>query len=109
MGGGGGLHRVPAFLNGVSQAYGPIASWHMLRGRFWFVDDAGLIETLMTAIGFVVEKGRGLRRKRRLLGLVPLPRDEQIYLNPRRPVTPALLRLPLGGLAPLTTALPHRS
>jgi cytochrome P450 len=99
MGGGGSLHRVPAFLTGVSQAYGPIASWHMLRGRFWFVDDAGLIETLMTASGYDVVKGRGLRRMRRLLGLGLLTSDEPMHLKQRRLVQPAFHRERVAGYA----------
>ncbi len=99
MGGGGSLHRVPAFLSGVSQAYGPIASWHMMRGRFWFVDDAGLIETLMTASGYDVVKGRGLRRMRRLLGLGLLTSDEPLHLKQRRLVQPAFHRERVAGYA----------
>src|ERR1700686_4714592 len=92
MGGGGGLHRVPAFLEGLSQTYGPIASWQMIRGRFWFVDDAGLIEQLMTASGYDVIKGRGLRRMRRLLGEGLLTSDEPLHLRQRRLVQPAFHR-----------------
>src|ERR1700682_336913 len=99
MGGGGGLHRVPAFVGGASQAYAPIASWHMLRRRFLFVDDAGLIETLMTASGYDVVKGRGLRRMRRLLGLGLLTSDEPMHLKQRRLVQPAFHRERINGYA----------
>src|ERR1700686_5213265 len=99
MGGGGGLHRVPAFLEGLSQTYGPIASWQMIRGRFWFVDDAGLIETVMTASGYDVVKGRGLQRMRRLLGLGLLTSDEPMHLKQRRLVPPAFHRDRVAGYA----------
>ncbi len=88
----GNLARMPAFLGSVAREFGPIASWRMPRGRFWFVDDAVLIEAVLTANGHDVVKGRGLQRMRRLLGMGLLTSDEPLHLNQRRLVQPAFHR-----------------
>jgi cytochrome P450 len=99
MSAGGTLRRVPAFLAGVAERYGPIASWRMPRARFWFVDDAALIETVLTASGFDIVKGRGLQRMRRLLGHGLLTSDEPLHLKQRRLVQPAFHRERVAGYA----------
>jgi len=88
----GDLARMPGFLAGVAREFGPVASWRMPRGRFWFVDDAALIETVLTANGYDVVKGRGLQRMRRLLGMGLLTSDEPLHLAQRRLVQPAFHR-----------------
>ena len=89
---GGDLARFPGFLESVARTYGPIASWRMPRGRFWFLDEPALIETVLTADGYDVVKGRGLRRMRRLLGEGLLTSDEPLHLRQRRLVQPAFHR-----------------
>jgi len=88
----GDLSRMPGFLARTARAYGPVASWRMPRGRFWFVDDPALIETMLTASGYDLVKGRGLRRMRRLLGMGLLTSDEPLHLTQRRLVQPAFHR-----------------
>src|ERR1700681_5117489 len=89
---GGDLARLPGFLEGVARTYGLIASWPMPRGRFWFLDEPALIETVLMAGGYDVVKGRGLRRMRRLLGEGLLTSDEPLHLRQRRLVQPAFHR-----------------
>ncbi len=95
----GDLSRMPAFLADVAREFGPVASWRMPRGRFWFVDDAALIETVLTANGYDVVKGRGLQRMRRLLGMGLLTSDEPLHLAQRRLVQPAFHRDRVAGYA----------
>lgn len=95
----GDLRRMPAFLAGTAARYGAIASWRMPRARFWFVDDAPLIDGLLTASGYDVVKGRGLQRMRRLLGLGLLTSDEPLHLRQRRLVQPAFHRERVAGYA----------
>ncbi|HEY4439650.1 MAG TPA: cytochrome P450, partial [Candidatus Elarobacter sp.] len=90
---------MPAFLSGVAERYGPIASWRMPRARFWFVDDAALVETVLTASGYDLVKGRGLQRMRRLLGQGLLTSDEPLHLKQRRLVQPAFHRERVTGYA----------
>ncbi|BDE08212.1 cytochrome P450 [Vulcanimicrobium alpinum] len=99
MAAGGDLSRIPGFLDATAQRFGPIASWRMPRGRFWFLDDAASIEELLTASGFDVVKGRGLRRMRRLLGVGLLTSDEPLHLRQRRLVQPAFHRERIAGYA----------
>ncbi|MEA2721810.1 MAG: hypothetical protein QOJ39_3674, partial [Candidatus Eremiobacteraeota bacterium] len=35
---GGGLGRIPGFLERTAREFGPVATWRMPRARFWFVD-----------------------------------------------------------------------
>ena len=86
------LSRLPVFLERIAFEYGPVASWRMPRGRFWFFDEPALIEQIMTANGYDVVKGRGLRRMRRLLGEGLLTSDEPLHLRQRRLVQPAFHR-----------------
>jgi len=95
----GSLAQVPAFLERVAREYGPVASWRMPRGRFWFVDEPALIEQIMLASGYDVVKGRGLRRMRRLLGEGLLTSDEPLHLRQRRLVQPAFHRERVAGYA----------
>jgi cytochrome P450 len=95
----GSLARVPGFLERVAREYGPVASWRMPRARFWFVDEPALIEQIMTASGYDVIKGRGLRRMRRLLGMGLLTSDEPLHLRQRRLVQPAFHRERVAGYA----------
>src|ERR1700722_20582405 len=88
----GNLARMPGFLASVSRDYGPVASWRIPRARFWFVDEPALIDQILTAGGYDLIKGRGLRRMRRLLGEGLLPRDEPLHLRQRRLVQPAFHR-----------------
>ena len=99
MAGRGDLSRIPAFLERTTRDYGPVASWRMPRGRFWFVDEPALIEQVMTASGYDVIKGRGLRRMRRLLGEGLLTSDEPLHLRQRRLVQPAFHRRRVAGYA----------
>ena len=99
MASSGSLAGVPAFLARVARDYGPVASWRMPRGRFWFVDEPALIEQIMTASGYDVIKGRGLRRMRRLLGEGLLTSDEPLHLKQRRLVQPAFHRDRVAGYA----------
>jgi cytochrome P450 len=96
---GGDLSRLPGFLERVAREYGPVASWRMPRARFWFVDEPALIEQIMTASGYDVVKGRGLRRMRRLLGEGLLTSDEPLHLRQRRLVQPAFHRERVAGYA----------
>jgi cytochrome P450 len=96
---GGDLSRLPGFLERVSREYGPVASWRMPRARFWFIDEPALIEQIMTASGYDVIKGRGLRRMRRLLGEGLLTSDEPLHLRQRRLVQPAFHRERIAGYA----------
>jgi cytochrome P450 len=96
---GGDLSRLPGFLERVARDYGPVASWKMPRARFWFVDEPALIEQIMTASGYDVIKGRGLRRMRRLLGEGLLTSDEPLHLRQRRLVQPAFHRERIAGYA----------
>ncbi len=105
MGGSGGFARLPRFLEGVAREYGPIASWRLPRARFWFLDDAGLIEGMLTASGYDAIKGRGLRRMRRLLGEGLLTSDEPLHLRQRRLVQPAFHRERVAGYAATMIAL----
>ena len=84
MASSGSLSRVPGFLERVAREYGPVASWRMPRARFWFIDEPALIEQIMTASGYDVIKGRGLRRMRRLLGMGLLTSDEPLHLRGRQ-------------------------
>ena len=93
------LSRIPAFLEGVAKRYGPVASWRLPRARFWFVDEPALIESVLTASGYDVIKGRGLRRMRRLLGEGLLTSDEPLHLRQRRLVQPAFHRERITGYA----------
>ncbi len=95
----GNLARMPVFLGEVAREYGPVASWRMPRGRFWFVDEPALIEQILTAGGYDVIKGRGLRRMRRLLGEGLLTSDEPLHLRQRRLVQPAFHRERVAGYA----------
>jgi len=95
----GDLSRMPGFLASVARDYGPIASWRMPRGRFWFVDEPALIDQLLTAGGYDVIKGRGLRRMRRLLGHGLLTSDEPLHLKQRRLVQPAFHRERIAAYA----------
>ncbi len=95
----GTLARMPAFLAKIARDYGPIASWRMPGGRFWFVDEPALIDQLLTAGGYDVIKGRGLRRMRRLLGQGLLTSDEPLHLRQRRLVQPAFHRHRIAGYA----------
>ena len=95
----GKLARMPAFLAWVARDYGPVASWRMPRARFWFVDEPALIDQLLTASGYDVIKGRGLRRMRRLLGEGLLTSDEPLHLRQRRLVQPAFHRERVAGYA----------
>jgi cytochrome P450 len=96
---GGDLSRLPGFLERVARDHGPVASWKMPRARFWFVDEPALIEQIMTASGYDVIKGRGLRRMRRLLGEGLLTSDEPLHLRQRRLVQPAFHRERIAGYA----------
>jgi len=71
----------------------------MPRGRFWFVDEPALIDQILTAGGYDVIKGRGLRRMRRLLGQGLLTSDEPLHLRQRRLVQPAFHRERVAGYA----------
>jgi cytochrome P450 len=95
----GNLAKMPAFLASVAQDYGPVASWRMPRARFWFVDEPALIDQILTAGGYDVIKGRGLRRMRRLLGHGLLTSDEPLHLRQRRLVQPAFHRERVAGYA----------
>lgn len=95
----GDLSRMPGFLGSVARDYGPISSWRMPRGRFWFIDEPALIDQLLTAGGYEVIKGRGLRRMRRLLGQGLLTSDEPLHLKQRRLVQPAFQRERIAGYA----------
>jgi cytochrome P450 len=95
----GNLARMPGFLASVSRDYGPVASWRMPRARFWFVDEPGLIDQILTAGGYDLIKGRGLRRMRRLLGEGLLTSDEPLHLRQRRLVQPAFHRERVAGYA----------
>ena len=95
----GDLSRMPGFLASVARDYGPIASWRMPRGRFWFVDEPALIDQLLTAGGYDVIKGRGLHRMRRLLGHGLLTSDEPLHLKQRRLVQPAFHRERIAAYA----------
>jgi cytochrome P450 len=99
MGAGGDLSRIPGFLENVARTYGPVASWRMPRGRFWFFDEPALIDQVLTAGGYDVIKGRGLRRMRRLLGEGLLTSDEPLHLRQRRLVQPAFHRERVAGYA----------
>jgi cytochrome P450 len=88
----GSLARMPAFLAGIARDYGPVASWRMPGGRFWFVDEPALIDQILTANGYDLVKGRGLRRMRRLLGQGLVTSDEPLHLRQRRLVQPAFHR-----------------
>ncbi|MEA2689815.1 MAG: hypothetical protein QOD51_2422 [Candidatus Eremiobacteraeota bacterium] len=96
---GGGLGRIPGFLERTAREFGPVATWRMPRARFWFVDEPALIEQIMTASGYDVIKGRGLRRMRRLLGEGLLTSDEPLHLRQRRLVQPAFHRERVAGYA----------
>ncbi|MBV8297955.1 MAG: cytochrome P450 [Candidatus Eremiobacteraeota bacterium] len=96
---GGDLSQVPAFLERVAREYGPVASWRVPGARFWFVDDAALIDQVLTASGYDLIKGRGLRRMRRLLGEGLLTSDEPLHLKQRRLVQPAFHRERVAGYA----------
>jgi cytochrome P450 len=95
----GSLVRVPAFLERVARDFGPIASWRMPQARFWFIDEPALIEQILTASGYDVIKGRGVRRMRRLLGEGLLTSDEPLHLRQRRLVQPAFHRERVAGYA----------
>ena len=95
----GDLSRTPGFLASLARDYGPIASWRMPRARFWFVDEPALIDQVLTAGGYDVVKGRGLRRMRRLLGHGLLTSDEPLHLRQRRLVQPAFHRERIAGYA----------
>jgi len=96
----GNLQRIPGFLAKLARDYGPVASWRMPPGRrFWFLDDPALIESMLTASGFDVVKGRGLQRMRRLLGEGLLTSDEPLHLRQRRLVQPAFHRERVAGYA----------
>jgi cytochrome P450 len=95
----GDLSRMPGFLASVARDYGPISSWRMPRGRFWFIDEPALIDQLLTAGGYDVIKGRGLRRMRRLLGHGLLTSDEPLHLKQRRLVQPAFHRERIAAYA----------
>jgi cytochrome P450 len=105
MGGSGGFTRLPGFLDGVARAYGPVSSWRMPRARFWFFDDAAVIEAMLTASGYDAVKSRGLRRMRRLLGEGLLTSDEPLHLRQRRLVQPAFHRDRVAGYAATMIAL----
>src|ERR1700733_3403881 len=96
---GGDLSRIPGFLERTAREFGPVSSWGMPRARFWFVDEPALIEQIMTASGYDVIKGRGLRRMRRLLGEGLLTSDEPLHLRQRRLVQPAFHRERVAGYA----------
>lgn len=95
----GDLSRLPGFLARIAAEYGPVASWRMPRGRFWLLDEPALIEQMLTASGYDVIKGRGLRRMRRLLGEGLLTSDEPLHLRQRRLVQPAFHRERIAGYA----------
>jgi cytochrome P450 len=99
MASSGSLARIPVFLERVAHDFGPIASWRMPAARFWFVDEPALIEQLLTAGGYDVVKGRGVRRMRRLLGEGLLTSDEPLHLRQRRLVQPAFHRERVAGYA----------
>jgi cytochrome P450 len=96
---GGDLSRIPGFLERVAREYGSVASWRMPRARFWFFDEPALIEQILTAGGYDIIKGRGLRRMRRLLGEGLLTSDEPLHLRQRRLVQPAFHRERVAGYA----------
>ncbi len=95
----GDLSRIPGFLESVAKRYGSVSSWRLPRGRMWFFDDPASIEGLLTAGGYDVVKGRGLRRMRRLLGEGLLTSDEPLHLSQRRLVQPAFHRERIAGYA----------
>jgi len=90
---------LPGFLNRIAIRYGPIASWKMFRTRVYFINEAGAIDRLLTADGYVVLKGRGIRKLRRLLGMGLLTSDEPLHLRQRRLVQPAFHRERIAGYA----------
>jgi cytochrome P450 len=106
---GNDLAGVPDFLSDVAERYGPVASWRMLDRRWFLLNDAGLIEELLTASGFDVIKGRGLRRMRRLLGLGLLTSDEPLHLRQRRLVQPAFHRERIASYATTMIALARQA
>ncbi|HZO93868.1 MAG TPA: cytochrome P450 [Candidatus Baltobacteraceae bacterium] len=106
---GGSLARVPGFLEAVSRRYGPVASWRMPRGRFWFVDDPPLIDALLTANGSDVVKSRGTRRMARLLGQGLLTSEEPLHLRQRRLVQPAFHRERVAGYATTMIAVARQA
>ena len=93
------LSRIPAFLASVAREYGGVSSWQLPGRRMWFLDDAALIDGLLTAGGYDVGKGRGLQRMRRLLGQGLLTSDEPLHLRQRRLVQPAFHRERVAGYA----------
>lgn len=105
----GSLARMPAFLAGIARDYGPVASWRMPGGRFWFVDEPALIDQILTANGYDLIKGRGLRRMRRLLGQGLVTSDEPLHLRQRRLVQPAFHRERVARYAETMIAAARRT
>ncbi|GAC1577083.1 MAG: hypothetical protein NVS3B7_10270 [Candidatus Elarobacter sp.] len=96
---GSDLKRMPGFFADLARTYGPISSWRMPRARFWYLDEPGLIDAVLTASGYDVVKSRGLQRMRRLLGEGLLTSDEPLHLRQRRLVQPAFHRERVAGYA----------
>ena len=77
----------------------------MLRSRFYLFTRPADIEALLTANGYDVVKGRGLRMMRALLGLGLLTSDEPLHLAQRRLVQPAFARDRMPAYAATMAAL----
>jgi cytochrome P450 len=102
---GGDLSSIPPYLASLSAQYGPIAAWPMGRRRFFFLDDAALIEEALVTKARDYMKGRGIQRLKPLLGNGLLTSEQPLHLRQRRMMQPAFHKDRVAGYGARMVAL----
>lgn len=94
---GGDLSSIPPYLASLSAQYGPIAHWRIGRRKFFFLDDAELIEEALVTKARDYMKGRGIQRLKPLLGNGLLTSEQPLHLRQRRMMQPAFHKDRIAG------------
>jgi cytochrome P450 len=94
-----GMTGFPVFFRKTAARYGPIASSHVGRARFYYVSEPSAIEEVLVTAARSYVKGRGTQRLERLLGKGLLTSNGALHLRQRRLVQPAFHRERIAGYA----------
>jgi cytochrome P450 len=95
--GGGDLSSIPPYLASLSAQYGPITHWRIGRRKFFYLDDAALIEEALVTKARDYMKGRGIQRLKPLLGNGLLTSEQPLHLRQRRMMQPAFHKDRIAG------------